>query len=106
LYGKDGDDLLHGGKGRDFLVGGAGSDSFIFDLSDADGYFDTIRDFNAEEDHILLTGYEADAEVTVIQLGKHAVIFVENEHIAMLQRTDADALVVDATILFGDIPMP
>lgn len=52
LVGGDGDDLLYGREGNDTLTGGAGADSFIF-ASAGDGS-DTIRDFAAATDDIVL----------------------------------------------------
>ncbi|MEZ5796715.1 MAG: M10 family metallopeptidase C-terminal domain-containing protein [Paracoccaceae bacterium] len=49
LDGGTGDDTLAGGSGDDLLIGGAGADCFVFD-----GGRDTIADFSAAQDHILL----------------------------------------------------
>lgn len=53
VYGGAGDDVLIGGTSRDWLTGGAGSDIFGFAVGDA---YDTISDFDAQEDSILLFG--------------------------------------------------
>ncbi|OKH36443.1 hypothetical protein NIES2119_17560 [[Phormidium ambiguum] IAM M-71] len=73
LSGNSGDDYLDGGNGNDFLTGesgndvlsgGAGSDTFYFDvppIPELTGYvlgslgIDTITDFTAGEDKILLS---------------------------------------------------
>ncbi|WP_298193480.1 hypothetical protein [Novosphingobium sp.] len=55
LVGGPGDDLLAGGKGTDTLTGGDGADSFRIDLLPTRGSGpDTITDFRAGLDHIVL----------------------------------------------------
>ncbi|MEZ0170304.1 calcium-binding protein [Microvirga sp. TS319] len=72
LYGLNGDDDLYGGTGRDFLNGGNGSDYlsggldsdtltggpgrdyFVFDATPSRTNVDTITDFNARDDTIML----------------------------------------------------
>ena len=53
LFGGDGDDHIHGGLGRDVMHGGAGRDLFSWDIAQI-GVKDVIRDFNADEDRLLL----------------------------------------------------
>ncbi|MBC6437304.1 MAG: hypothetical protein GDA52_04000 [Rhodobacteraceae bacterium] len=52
LTGAAGDDSLQGEEGNDILNGGAGADHFLF-LESASGA-DTITDFDATEDKIVL----------------------------------------------------
>ncbi len=56
LDGDNGNDLLNGGNGIDRLTGGAGADRFLFDTKiKAKGKnVDTIADFSAADDTILL----------------------------------------------------
>ena len=54
LVGGAGDDLIEGGVGKDELVGGAGSDSFV--LTKGSGQ-DTVLDFKANSDKIILAGF-------------------------------------------------
>ena len=54
LRGGQGNDLLDGGLKADILVGGLGEDSFRFTTALGDGNIDRIRDFNVDEDTILL----------------------------------------------------
>lgn len=54
LRGGNGSDLLDGGLAADTLFGGAGEDSFRFSTALGDGNVDRIRDFDVDEDLILL----------------------------------------------------
>lgn len=54
LRGGNGSDLLDGGLAADTLFGGAGEDSFRFSTALGDGNVDRIRDFDIDEDLILL----------------------------------------------------
>lgn len=53
LIGGNGNDTLDGGAGEDVLIGGKGSDTFLFGEMPS-GEVDTVKDFNAREDHIAL----------------------------------------------------
>ena len=53
LIGSSIDNILVGGKGDDILTGGNGSDKFVLELG---GGFDTITDFQAGSDRIVLSG--------------------------------------------------
>lgn len=55
LDGGAGNDHLVGGAGRDILTGGAGADEFVFAEWGSANY-DTVTDFNAAFDLILLSG--------------------------------------------------
>jgi Ca2+-binding RTX toxin-like protein len=56
LNGDNGNDLIAGGPGNDGLTGGAGADRFLFNtkIKAKGGNVDTISDFSAAEDTILL----------------------------------------------------
>ena len=54
LNGAGGDDTLNGGIGRDTLTGGNGEDSFLFNDKPRVGVVDSITDFDAADDSILL----------------------------------------------------
>ena len=58
LVGGTGDDLLTGNAGADHLTGGSGHDTFVyFGAGESTSTIrDSIADFNADKDHILLTG--------------------------------------------------
>ncbi|MEL7469971.1 MAG: spondin domain-containing protein [Pseudomonadota bacterium] len=53
LFGGSGDDVLNGGEGNDRLEGGSGSDTFLFAAGDGR---DTVQDFDADADVIVLGG--------------------------------------------------
>jgi len=54
LAGDSGNDIINGKGNRDILVGGAGSDAFVFDTKLSKSNTDTIKDFKAKHDAILL----------------------------------------------------
>ncbi|MFN0190645.1 MAG: calcium-binding protein [Aestuariivirga sp.] len=54
LNGAGGNDQLHGGLGNDQLTGAAGADSFHFDTLLGAANVDTVTDFNAADDTIVL----------------------------------------------------
>lgn len=65
LDGGAGNDILIGGKGIDKLIGGAGRDTFVFatgDTGKTNKTADLIADFNAKQDLIDLTGYDANSK--------------------------------------------
>jgi Ca2+-binding RTX toxin-like protein len=69
LTGNEGNDILRGMQGNDVLTGGDGADTFVWGASgDVQSgstktfFVDTIRDFNAAEDHIDLSGLLATAK--------------------------------------------
>ncbi|MCU0525789.1 MAG: hypothetical protein MUF72_13285 [Elainella sp. Prado103] len=60
IEGGSGDDIIQGGGGVDILSGGAGKDTFRFRKGSTGGarrnQADRIRDFNPQDDQILLEG--------------------------------------------------
>ncbi len=55
IAGEDGDDVLGGGFGNDSLTGGKGIDFFVFEAPlDVDFNVDTITDFNARREKLVL----------------------------------------------------
>ncbi|MBE2897014.1 hypothetical protein HPC38_09045 [Pasteurellaceae bacterium HPA106] len=61
LNGGAGDDILFGGAGNDTLSGGEGADKFVFLVNSNSGK-DTITDFKAGEDKIVLSGFDIDVK--------------------------------------------
>jgi Ca2+-binding RTX toxin-like protein len=59
LYGLAGNDTLSGGAGQDTMTGGLGDDRFTFTnvTESTSGTPDTITDFNANGDLLVLTGW-------------------------------------------------
>ncbi len=65
LRGGPGDDWLIGGYGRDTLASGQGADTFVHDAQwrpkeDENKQVDTIRNFQLEEDFLLLIAHRTD----------------------------------------------
>ena len=78
LNGGSGNDRFNGGTGEDIFIGGAGSDRYI--LGDRGGSFyrktrnqdqAVIKDFDADEDTIQLSGKPSDYSLGSTTVGKH-----------------------------------
>ncbi len=54
ITGNAGNNMIAGGLGNDILTGGGGADSFVFDFKAGKNNVDTILDFKAGVDHIVL----------------------------------------------------
>ena len=54
ITGNSGNNMIAGGLGRDILAGGSGADSFVFDFKAGKANADTILDFKAGVDHLVL----------------------------------------------------
>ena len=102
LRGQTGDDLLDGGLGSDTLTGGAGADTFVIRAGDGD---DTITDFNALDDRLLISGFgpsvDTLAEVLVAivtPVGAELVIdFGQGDQLTLVGASigDLNAMTVD-----------
>ncbi len=64
LSGEEGNDNLYGNEGDDSLYGGAGIDRFHYTRGDD---IDTLYDFNAAEDKIVLHGFTGTANAVIAQ---------------------------------------
>jgi VCBS repeat-containing protein len=84
LLGGIGNDTLSGGAGSDMLTGGAGNDIFRFDTQ-PDGLMDTITDFQAGIDRLLL-----DA----------AVFGIDDFSVAGLIATSRDAMTAETRLVY------
>ncbi|MFT7288986.1 MAG: Ca2+-binding RTX toxin-like protein, partial [Halieaceae bacterium] len=95
LAGGDGDDWILGGDGMDWLLGGAGADVFVF--KPWHGY-DTIEDFNPDEDFLALRDGLQIAGVRLVdadrdgQIDDTLVSFDPGDAVALLgvQLTEAE----------------
>ncbi len=67
LTGGDGDDTIIGGMGSDILTGGDGVDTFQYDFNQDLTSLDTIRDFDLDED-VIIIDYQ-DAQVDMNKFG-------------------------------------
>ena len=77
LYGNDGNDIISAGQGNDILtdgkgsdnlIGGAGNDIFIVTKNEDTIDSDTIEDFNASEDRIIVkVSYKEPITFTTLQ---------------------------------------
>jgi Ca2+-binding RTX toxin-like protein len=82
LWGNADDDLLNGGLGQDKLWGGMGEDTFV--LAAGEGT-DKIYDFAVGNDRIGLTGGLTFNQLSLSKTGKHMLISVADETLAMLR---------------------
>ncbi len=101
LVGTDADEILIGGNGNDKLFGRDGADTFVFgaDASDGDRDRDVIRDFDMNEDIILL---EDGAEIRrIAERDDRVVIWLEGDRDVIVVR-DADASIVDNIVFEND----
>lgn len=94
LQGNQGIDQLSGGTGDDTLRGGTLADTFVFALGDG---ADTIEDFNAAEDILMLTQglYDAATDVlseTVDEMLNVTLMFSGGQQITLLDVTDPEAI--------------
>ena len=64
IWAGTGDDLVIGGAGRDWLHGGQGADTFAFTTGDGR---DKVRDFDVEQDTILLDGTDITSFEEVLE---------------------------------------
>lgn len=92
LDGGKGRDICFGGKGRDTHIGGAGRDTFV--LLRGMGA-DVITDFQDGKDKLGLPmelGFEV---LDITQRGKHTVIGVAGERLAILQNVSANQITAE-----------
>jgi Ca2+-binding RTX toxin-like protein len=98
LTGTAGDDLIRGGNGDDRLTGRAGADTFVFgaDARDGNRDRDTITDFNAAEDSIVLeegvqirTWTERNGNLIVTLEGDRDQIVIQNADSSILANFSA-----------------
>ncbi|MEB3212567.1 MAG: hypothetical protein VKL39_14500 [Leptolyngbyaceae bacterium] len=86
LVGGKGNDEMDGGKGRDIYKGGPGDDIFVIE---AGRKFDIVNDFK-DGDLIRLGSGLRFNQIDATQRGRHTVLSVEDDVLAILKRFDAD----------------
>ena len=89
LRGGQGDDFLRGDWGRDRLWGGEGVDVFI--LQPGQGV-DRIMDYQDGEDRLGLDSRTQLGNLSVVQRNRKAVIFHNDDRLAVLVNVDADTI--------------
>ena len=100
LSGGRGDDDLSGGDGYDLLRGGRGDDTFFFAAGETG--FDIVKDFDAAHDMLVLSGYAPDAAVSLVEIGRHLIVEVDGDEVALLRQTDADEVELGVNLVFED----
>ncbi len=104
LFGRHGKNVLIGGEGWDILKGGSGEDRFVFHADDGPGV-DTIRRFDADNDWLLLRGFDDGATIQTMAFDGDTAIMVDGRQIATLENIDPEDLVLGETIRFEDTPL-
>ncbi len=89
LYGGKGRDWLDGGHGDDLLYGGQGKDTFV--LAEYEGT-DIIQDFDIYKDRVALADGLTHKQLEFDQIGAHALITVNKEHLAVFEEVDYNQL--------------
>lgn len=106
VRGDAGDDVVVGGAGSDIAIGGTGTDIFeFFDFQFEEGDTDLIRDFEVENDSVIIVGTTDvsfdDASGIVSVDGVEAISIEPGLDLDVLVR-DNSAVVVDADALSFD----
>ena len=94
IYGSDRDDILAGGLGNDQIAGHGGADGFLFGTP-TEG-IDTITDFNASEDKILISASGFGAGLTPPPAGVESIALpFEQLSMGSSATTDSDRFIYD-----------
>lgn len=107
LYGGAGDDVLNGLAGNDVLYGNAGSDRFI--VAKGNGS-DTIADFEAGKDKVVLNSYAfGDSQAVrdaLVQDGPNVILPLGNGEQLTFKNLDRSLVTSDAFSLNNASPTP
>jgi Ca2+-binding RTX toxin-like protein len=95
LQGGNGDDILRGGGGSDVLTGGEGADQFILNPTQTG---ETILDFQAEDDLLILTGDIGFSEIDITASSGNAVITFGSITVATIEDVATNVLTEDVFI--------
>lgn len=94
IHGSDRDDILAGGLGNDQITGHGGADGFLFGTP-TEGV-DTITDFNASEDKILVSASGFGAGLTPPPTGTESIpLPFEQLTMGSSATTDSDRFIYD-----------
>ncbi|MHA7773803.1 M10 family metallopeptidase C-terminal domain-containing protein [Roseibium sp. M-1] len=101
LFGGRGNDLLDGGLGRDILTGGHGEDQFRFSTELGGNNIDRIKDFDVDDDLILLdsrifTELGDEGVLDLMAFHKSAAGVSQDANDRILYDTNSGALCYDA----------
>lgn len=105
IEGRQGDDTITGGGGNDELRGGDGADQFVF-ANNTSGQ-DRIRDFQVEQDILVLTGATAATIETLVTLSAHEdgtlLSFTGGTGTVVLEGVEVGTVSADLLFGFGDV---
>ena len=94
VFGGSGNDTIYAGNGNNLLSGGTGNDRFFLAVAEAPTSPNTITDFNAAEDQLVvkLTGVTSFQDLTIEADGTNTLVKSNGTTLAILTNTPVNAL--------------
>ena len=94
VFGGSGNDTIYAGDGSNLLSGGTGNDRFFLAVAEAPTSPNTITDFNAAEDQLVvkLTGVDSFQDLTIEASGNNTLVKSNGTTLAILTNTPVNAL--------------
>lgn len=94
VFGGSGDDLIYAGSSNNILKGGTGADRFFLAVAEEPTNPNTITDFNAAEDQLVvkLTGVTSFEDLTIEASGSDTIVKSNGVTLAVLTNTPVSAL--------------